>query len=107
MNKNQIYIINSMFPLKTFESKDLTTTCHYMVINNGNSYPPYALLKSLFGKLVEFNYIQNYDDIIYNRIDKNNELEKINSSSHVFFFLQDAIRPMEYKKTNNCSKYRS
>ena len=96
MNENNIYIINSMFPLENYEAKDLSTTCHYMGTNNGNAFPPYALIKSLYGKLVKFNYLQNYDDIIHNRINKEKELERINSSSKVFFFLQDAIRPMEY-----------
>ena len=62
--------------------------------NTGNSYITYALIKELFGGLVDVHHIQNIYE--YNFDNSAKDIDYINSqATHVFLILQDQIRIAE------------
>ena len=62
--------------------------------NTGNSYITYALIKELFGGLVDIHHIQNIYE--YNFDNSEKDIDYINNqATHVFLILQDQIRIQE------------
>lgn len=102
------YIMNSCLITKTEDFSSYYKMLSSLDNNSGNSYITYGLIKSLYGKLVDIDHM----NFLWTKQELNldEELEKINASSHVFLILQDFIRPanidfrLDYQKIINYIK---
>lgn len=101
------FFINSNICLKQDDISSFEKFMTSIAGNTGNSYITYALIKELFGGLVDIRHIQNIYE--YNFDNADIDIEYINNeATHVFLILQDQIRIEEsyglklpYKKIMN------
>ena len=88
------FFINSNICLKEDDISSYKKFMNSVAGNTGNSYITYALIKELFGGLVDIKHIQNIYE--YNFDNSPEVVDYINNeATHVFLILQDQIRIAE------------
>ena len=85
------FFINSNICLKQDDISSYERFMTSIAGNTGNSYITYALIKELFGGLVDIRNIQNIYE--YNFDNEDTDIDYINNeATHVFLILKDQIR---------------
>ena len=88
------FFINSNICINSSDISTFEVFMNSIAGNTGNSYITYALIKELFGGLINIRHIQNI--YTYNFDKSQEDIDYINNdTTHVFLILQDQIRIRE------------
>ena len=88
------FFINSNICINSSDISTFEVFMNSIAGNTGNSYITYALIKELFGGLINIRHIQNI--YTYNFDKSQEDIDYINNdTTHVFLILQDQIRTRE------------
>lgn len=91
MSQIKPFFINSNICTDNDDISTLDNFMNSVAGNIGNSYITYALIKTIFGGLVNINHIKNIYNYDFSKQDRDIDLIN-NECSHVFLILQDQIR---------------